>query len=53
MVSQRLINFFYYNRKGWVDGTTYFVNLLKSYCRPEATVLDLGAGSGEGKPDFY
>lgn len=53
MVSTGLIDFFYDRKKGWVDGTAQFVNLLKSYCKPGATVMDLGAGSGEGKPDFY
>ncbi len=53
MVSPELINYFYNRKKGWVDGTTYFVNLLEAYCRPETTIMDLGAGAGRGKPQFY
>ena len=53
MVNPSLVNFFYNRKNGWIDGTTHFVNLLKDYCKPGAVVMDLGAGSGEGKPDFY
>ena len=53
MVDPRFVEFFYNPKKGWIDGTTQFVNLLKSYCRPGATVLDLGAGAGRSKPHFY
>jgi len=52
-VRSSVLSFFYNSKKGWVDGTTHFVNLLKSYCRPEAAVLDLGAGSGKGRPHYY
>jgi Methylase involved in ubiquinone/menaquinone biosynthesis len=53
MVSQKFIDLFYDRKKGWVDGTAHFVNLLKKYCELGAVVMDLGAGSGEGKPYFY
>lgn len=53
MVSSEFLNFFYNSEDGWIDGTTYFVNIMKSYCKPGSTVMDLGAGAGEGKPDFY
>jgi 2-polyprenyl-3-methyl-5-hydroxy-6-metoxy-1,4-benzoquinol methylase len=41
---------FYYRRSRWVDGTSRFANLVKSYLRPESRVLDLGAGSGKEGP---
>ncbi|HWP91116.1 MAG TPA: class I SAM-dependent methyltransferase [Thermodesulfobacteriota bacterium] len=53
MVNPRLFGFFYNPKKGWIDGTTQFVNLLKAYCQPGALVLDLGAGAGRGKPHNY
>lgn len=40
-----LANRFYYCRTDWVDGTTQFANLIKSYLLPEYRILDLGAGS--------
>ena len=42
-----LTSLFYYSRLAWVDGTSQFANLAKSYLRPECRILDLGAGSGK------
>jgi ubiquinone/menaquinone biosynthesis C-methylase UbiE len=53
MVNPRWVDFFYNRQKGWIDGTTLFIDTLKKYCNPNFVVLDLGAGSGEGKPEFY
>jgi ubiquinone/menaquinone biosynthesis C-methylase UbiE len=53
MINPRLIDFFYNRQKGWVDGTALFIDTVKNYCNPNFVVLDLGAGSGQGKPKFY
>jgi len=53
MVNSKLLNFFYYSRANWVDGTTYFINLIKKYCQPNFLILDLGCGTGVGKKDTY
>lgn len=45
--------FFYNRQRGWVDGTAFFIDIVKAYCSLNFTVLDLGAGSGEGKPKSY
>jgi SAM-dependent methyltransferase len=41
---------FYQRRPAWVDGTSQFANLVRSYLRPEYRILDLGAGSGKQGP---
>lgn len=53
MVNPRWVDFFYNRQKGWIDGTTLFIDTLNKYCNPDFVVLDLGAGSAEGKPEFY
>lgn len=53
MINPRLIDFFYNRQKGWVDGTTLFIDIVKRYCSLNFVVLDLGAGSGQGKPKSY
>jgi len=53
MVNPRWVDFFYNRQRGWIDGTKLFINTLKNHCNPDFAVLDLGAGSGEGKPEFY
>lgn len=53
MVNPRWVDFFYNRQKGWIDGTALFIDTLKKYCNPNFVVLDLGAGSAEGKPEFY
>jgi len=34
------------HRPVWVDGTTAFGNLVRSYLRPHMRILNLGAGAG-------
>ncbi|MDP3731577.1 MAG: class I SAM-dependent methyltransferase, partial [Candidatus Omnitrophota bacterium] len=53
MVNPQWVDFFYNRQKGWIDGTALFIDTLKKYCNPNSLVLDLGAGSAEGKPEFY
>ncbi len=53
MVNPRWVDFFYNRQKGWVDGTALFIDTVKNYCSPNFVVLDLGAGSGEGKSSSY
>lgn len=53
MINPGLCNFFYDSQKGWVNGTTVFINTIKSRCNLNSVVLDLGAGSGLGKPLNY
>lgn len=53
MINPRLIDFFYNRQKGWIDGTTLFIDTVKRYCSLNFVVLDLGAGSGEGRLKSY
>ncbi|MCX5704068.1 MAG: class I SAM-dependent methyltransferase [Candidatus Omnitrophica bacterium] len=53
MINPRLTDFFYNRQKGWIDGTALFMDIVKRYCGLNFMVLDLGAGSGEGRPKSY
>jgi len=53
MILRYLLNTFYYSRKNWTDGTTYFINLIKTFCQPNFLILDLGCGTGIGKKASY
>ena len=44
----RLKRFFYEGRPDWVDGTTRYIGMLADFIPKRCTVLDVGAGSGDG-----
>lgn len=47
---QKLTEMFYHRRSCWIDGSSQFTNLVRSYLRPEFLCLDLAAGSSKEGP---
>lgn len=43
---------FYDRSRGWVDGTTEFHNLIRSCVKPNATLLEIGAGPTNPTSEF-
>jgi len=42
--NQKYLNYFYFDKPDWIDGTTQFHQLCKEHIRSGERILDLGAG---------
>jgi SAM-dependent methyltransferase len=45
-----LLQYFYYDRPDWTDGTTEFDALIRAHIHSHCDVLDLGASTGRSSP---